>query len=105
MFFVLFTANDSQPQGAQPSPIAEDEGNKVYPSNVAELNDEPNVNIQSELVAPEPSDKPQRARYTLHVKPKLINGVPQQQQIFIMPPNIKAGSNVKPLVILKQVIV
>ncbi|KAK3740936.1 hypothetical protein QZH41_017783, partial [Actinostola sp. cb2023] len=75
--------------------------NKVYPSKVSEINDD-TVNIESELVAPEPSDKPQRARYTLHVTPKLKNGVPQQQEIFIMPPNAKPGSNVKPLVILKQ---
>lgn len=59
--------------------------------------------LESDLVAPTPGQKPLVAKYTLRVKPKLLNGVPQTQEIRIMPPN-KAGTAgyVKPLMVLKQ---
>ena len=59
--------------------------------------------LESDLVAPAPGRKPLVAKYTLRVKPKLLNGVPQTQEIRIMPPN-KAGTAgyVKPLMVLKQ---
>lgn len=71
---------------------------QVLPTEVKDLE---NTELESDLVAPVPGDKPLVAKYTLRVKPKLVNGVPQMQEIRIMPPN-KASGFVKPLMVLKQ---
>ncbi|XP_074626433.1 uncharacterized protein LOC141884532 isoform X2 [Acropora palmata] len=73
---------------------------EIMPKEVKNL---VNAELQSDLVAPIPGEKPLVAKYTLRVKPKLINGVPQMQEIRIMPPN-KSGVSayVKPLMVLKQ---
>lgn len=89
------TTSDQQQQQTQ-------YGNKVYPTKVTELKED-SPKMESELVAPEPGTKAERARYTLHVTPKLKDGIPQTQEILIMPPSAVPGSDVKPLVILKQV--
>lgn len=59
--------------------------------------------MQADLVAPASGPKPLEAKYTIRVKPKLKDGVPQIQEIRIMPPksNSTKGS-VKPLMVLKQ---
>ena len=73
---------------------------EIMPKEVKDL---VNAELQSDLVAPIPGKKPLVAKYTLRVKPKLVNGVPQMQEIRIMPPN-KSGVSayVKPLMVLKQ---
>ncbi|XP_067050211.1 uncharacterized protein [Acropora muricata] len=73
---------------------------EIMPKEVKDL---VNAELQSDLVAPIPGEKPLVAKYTLRVKPKLVNGVPQMQEIRIMPPN-KSGVSayVKPLMVLKQ---
>ncbi|XP_078373034.1 uncharacterized protein LOC144656666 [Oculina patagonica] len=74
---------------------------EIYPNEVKSLTE--TSELESNLVAPAPGRKPLVAKYTLRVKPKLLNGVPQTQEIRIMPPN-KAGTAgyVKPLMVLKQ---
>ena len=74
---------------------------EIYPNEVKSLPE--TSKLESDLVAPAPGRKPLVAKYTLRVKPKLLNGVPQTQEIRIMPPN-KAGTAgyVKPLMVLKQ---
>lgn len=74
---------------------------EIYPNEVKSLSE--SSKLESDLVAPAPGKKPLVAKYTLRVKPKLLNGVPQTQEIRIMPPN-KAGTAgyVKPLMVLKQ---
>lgn len=70
------------------------------PSEVKDLD---TSELQSDLIAPVASDKPLVAKYTLRVKPKLVNGIPQMQEIRIMPPNKTTTSTfVKPLMVLKQ---
>ena len=72
----------------------------IFPSEVKDLE---NLELESDLVAPAPGDKPLVAKYTLRVKPKLLKGVPQMQEIRIMPPNKSGASGfVKPLMVLKQ---
>lgn len=59
--------------------------------------------FQSDLVAPASGTKPLQAKYTIRVKPKLKDGVPQIQEIRIMPPKSNATKAfVKPLMVLKQ---
>lgn len=59
--------------------------------------------FQSDLVAPASGTKPLQAKYTIRVKPKLKDGVPQIQEIRIMPPKSNATKGfVKPLMVLKQ---
>ncbi|XP_073243950.1 uncharacterized protein [Porites lutea] len=59
--------------------------------------------FQSDLVAPASGTKPLEAKYTIRVKPKLKDGVPQIQEIRIMPPKSNATKGfVKPLMVLKQ---
>ena len=71
---------------------------EIYPNKVADL---PEMNVlESDLVAPAPGNKPIVAKYTLRVKPKLLNGVPQTQEIRILPPN--HHGIVKPLMVIKQ---
>lgn len=73
---------------------------EIMPKEVKDL---VNAELESDLVAPVPGDKPLVAKYTLRVKPKLVNGVPQMQEIRIMPPNKSGVSGyVKPLMVLKQ---
>lgn len=70
------------------------------PSEVKDLD---TSELQSDLIAPVASDKPLVAKYTLRVRPKLVNGIPQMQEIRIMPPNKTTTSAfVKPLMVLKQ---
>lgn len=73
---------------------------EIMPSEVKDLD---TSELQSDLIAPVASDKPLVAKYTLRVKPKLVNGIPQMQEIRIMPPNKTTTSAfVKPLMVLKQ---
>ena len=73
---------------------------KILPNEVKNLD---TSELESDLVAPVPGEKPLVAKYTLRVKPKLLNGVPQMQEIRIMPPNKSGASGfVKPLMVLKQ---
>lgn len=73
---------------------------QILPKEVKDLE---NSELESDLVAPVPGDKPLVAKYTLRVKPKLLNGVPQMQEIRIMPPDKSGASGfVKPLMVLKQ---
>ncbi|KAM7427184.1 hypothetical protein ABFA07_021634 [Porites harrisoni] len=59
--------------------------------------------FQSDLVAPASGTKPLQAKYTIRVKPKLKDGVPQIQEIRIMPPKSNATKAfVTPLMVLKQ---
>ena len=60
--------------------------------------------MQSDLVAPASGPQPLQAKYTIRVKPKLKDGVPQVQEIRIMPPkrNTTIKGFVKPLMVLKQ---
>ena len=59
--------------------------------------------FQSDLVAPSSGTKPLQAKYTIRVKPKLKDGVPQIQEIRIMPPKGNATKGfAKPLMVLKQ---
>ena len=72
---------------------------QILPSEVKDLE---NTELESDLVAPVPGEKPLVAKYTLRVKPKLVKGVPQMQEIRIMPPNKSGAGFVKPLMVLKQ---
>ena len=59
--------------------------------------------MQSDLVAPASGPKPLQAKYTIRVKPRLKDGVPQIQEIRIMPPKGNSTIDfVKPLMVLKQ---
>ena len=59
--------------------------------------------MQADLVAPASGPKPLEAKYTIRVKPKLKDGVPQIQEIRIMPPRSNSTNGfVKPLMVLKQ---
>ncbi|XP_078373882.1 uncharacterized protein LOC144657408 isoform X2 [Oculina patagonica] len=66
--------------------------------------DAPDVTeLQADLVAPASGPKPLEAKYTIRVKPKLKDGVPQIQEIRIMPPKGNSTKGfVKPLMVLKQ---
>lgn len=66
--------------------------------------DAPEVSeFQADLVAPASGPKPLEAKYTIRVKPKLKDGVPQIQEIRIMPPRSNSTKGyVKPMMVLKQ---
>ena len=68
------------------------------------IHDPPELSeVQSDLVAPASGPKPLQAKYTIRVKPKLKDGIPQIQEIRIMPPKSNATKGfVKPLMVLKQ---
>ena len=70
----------------------------------ANAQDAPEVSeLQADLVAPASGPKPLEAKYTIRVKPKLKDGVPQIQEIRIMPPKDNSTHGfVKPLMVLKQ---
>ncbi|XP_020630507.1 mucin-7-like isoform X1 [Orbicella faveolata] len=70
----------------------------------ANAEDAPEVSeLQADLVAPASGPKPLEAKYTIRVKPKLKDGVPQIQEIRIMPPKSNSTNGfVKPLMVLKQ---
>lgn len=73
-------------------------------TTVTKANDPPEISdMQSDLVAPASGPKPLQAKYTIRVKPKLKDGVPQVQEIRIMPPKNNATKGfAKPLMVLKQ---
>ena len=73
-------------------------------TTVTKANDPPEISdMQSDLVAPASGPKPLQAKYTIRVKPKLKDGVPQIQEIRIMPPKSNATKGfAKPLMVLKQ---
>ncbi|XP_027048225.1 brain acid soluble protein 1 homolog [Pocillopora damicornis] len=66
--------------------------------------DAPEVSeFQADLVAPASGPKPLEAKYTIRVKPKLKDGVPQIQEIRIMPPRSNSTKEyAKPIMVLKQ---
>lgn len=73
-------------------------------ATASKANDPPEISdMQSDLVAPASGPKPLQAKYTIRVKPKLKDGVPQIQEIRIMPPKSASTKGfVKPLMVLKQ---
>ncbi|XP_032236476.2 mediator of RNA polymerase II transcription subunit 15 isoform X4 [Nematostella vectensis] len=95
---------DAQPTSTETAtkPVETPVENKFYPTEVKDLDDP--SSLMSKLIAPAPGDKPQKAKYTIHVKPKFVNGVPQPQEIAIMPPDALGIASDKPLVILKQTV-
>lgn len=90
--------------------FTEDEGSNPTASDndlknaTANAQDAPEVSeLQADLVAPASGPKPLEAKYTIRVKPKLKDGVPQIQEIRIMPPRSNSTNGfVKPLMVLKQ---
>ena len=70
----------------------------------ASADDAPEVSeFQANLVAPASGPKPLEAKYTIRVKPKLKDGIPQVQELRIMPPGSNSTKGyVKPLMVLKQ---
>jgi len=70
----------------------------------SKANDAPEISeIQSDLIAPASGPKPLQAKYTIRIMPKLRDGVPQVQEIRIMPPKSdKTLAFFKPLMVLKQ---
>ena len=87
--------------------ISDAEGNatELDDSNVtSKANDTPPIyDMQSDLIAPASGPKPLQAKYTIRILPKLRDGVPQVQEIRIMPPKGNdTKAFVKPLMVLKQ---
>lgn len=87
--------------------IRDAEGNatELDDSNVtSKANDTPPIyDMQSDLIAPASGPKPLQAKYTIRILPKLRDGVPQVQEIRIMPPKGNdTKAFVKPLMVLKQ---
>ena len=86
-------------------PVANVTGSNDQNATASKLNDAPEISdMQSDLVAPASGPQPLEAKYTIRVKPKLKDGVPQVQEIRIMPPksNTTVKGFVKPLMVLKQ---
>ena len=59
--------------------------------------------LNFDVVAPSQGDKPLVAKYTIRARPRLQDGVPQIQQIRIMPPHSNNTQQfLKPMMVLKQ---